>query len=133
MYKPSASDLKNGVYVAKIKINNKEYVLNAPANLPKDYEEDSFENGCSIYFPLDLSRVEVNINSGDLKKGETVLEVSAGKKGSNYDDFFIDRIEIAGNEKESESTLAHLPFSKRSGDWLPGGDYEFGPTSRGPC
>ena len=71
--------------------------------MPSSYEEKSFENGCTVKFPDDLTIVNVPIKYSDIKNGINSLVITSGTKktGSKtaVDNFFIDRVELVVNEE----------------------------------
>ena len=101
LVKPTPSDIKNNQWITKITLNGQKYNLNE--KMPSDYKEESFENGCTVRFPDDLTIVNVPIKYSDIKNGINSLVITSGTKktGSKtaVDNFFIDRVELVVNEE----------------------------------
>lgn len=115
LYKPSTSDVKSGVYISKVYLNNVMYTLNAPPNMPKSYTEASVSPPSCVNFGTDTTGavIEINVNGDDIKKTQgkqgfsNTLKITAGKKTTGgkieYDDFLVGRIEVVVNENNDTS------------------------------
>lgn len=122
---------KDDYYNTKFKMNNKEYVLNNPYSLKTTYTEETFSTGvaaCHVFFPKDLTIVDITIKPEDIQKGENTLVITAGKKTTagkiEVDNFIIDRIEVVVNEKyNNKYDIMDSSISFKRGPCLDHPDY----------